>query len=52
MAGKKPLRKVLFMPIHWAYLIALVVILAVCTYVFYPRVESFRSEERRVGKEC
>jgi fermentation-respiration switch protein FrsA (DUF1100 family) len=41
MAGKKPLRKVLFMPIHWAYLIALVVILAVCTYLFYPSVESF-----------
>jgi fermentation-respiration switch protein FrsA (DUF1100 family) len=41
MAGKKPLRKVLFMPIHWAYLIALVVILAVCTYIFYPSVESF-----------
>jgi len=29
------------MPIHWAYLIALVVILAVCTYIFYPSVESF-----------
>jgi len=41
MAGKKPLRKVLFMPMHWAYLIALVVILAVCTYLFYPSVESF-----------
>jgi len=41
MAGKRPLRKVLFMPIHWAYLIALVVILAVCTYLFYPSVESF-----------
>jgi fermentation-respiration switch protein FrsA (DUF1100 family) len=41
MAEKKPLRKVLFMPIHWAYLIALVVILAVCTYLFYPSVESF-----------
>jgi fermentation-respiration switch protein FrsA (DUF1100 family) len=41
MAGNKPLRKVLFMPIHWAYLVALVVILAVCTYLFYPSVESF-----------
>jgi len=41
MAGYKPLRMVLFMPIHWAYLIALVVILAVCTYLFYPSVESF-----------
>ena len=37
----KPLRKVLFMPIHWAYLIVLVLILAVCFYLFYPRVESF-----------
>jgi uncharacterized protein len=41
MAGNKPLPKVLFMPIHWVYLIALVVILAVCTYLFYPSVESF-----------
>lgn len=29
------------MPIHWAYLIVLVLILAVCSYLFYPRVESF-----------
>jgi len=29
------------MPIHWAYLIVFVLILAVCTYLFYPRVESF-----------
>jgi fermentation-respiration switch protein FrsA (DUF1100 family) len=41
MAGKKPPWKGLFMPIHWAYLIALVVILAVCFYLFYPRVEDF-----------
>jgi fermentation-respiration switch protein FrsA (DUF1100 family) len=41
MAGKKPPWKVLFMPIHWAYLIALVVLLAVCSYLFYPSVESF-----------
>jgi len=41
MAGKNPLRKVLFMPIHWAYLIVFVLILAACTYLFYPRVESF-----------
>jgi fermentation-respiration switch protein FrsA (DUF1100 family) len=41
MTGKKPLRKVLFMPIHWAYLVGLVLILAACTYLFYPRVESF-----------
>jgi len=41
MAEKKPLRKVLFMPIHWAYLVALVVVLAASFYLFYPRVESF-----------
>ena len=41
MAGEKPLRKVLFMPIHWAYLVVLVVILAASFYLFYPRVESF-----------
>jgi fermentation-respiration switch protein FrsA (DUF1100 family) len=41
MAGKKPPWKGLFMPIHWTYLIALVAILAVCTYIFYPSVESF-----------
>jgi hypothetical protein len=41
MAEKKPLRKVLFMPIHWAYLVALVVILTASFYLFYPRVESF-----------
>ncbi|NTV58532.1 MAG: alpha/beta hydrolase [Deltaproteobacteria bacterium] len=41
MAEKNPLRKVLFMPIHWAYLVGFVLILAACTYLFYPRVESF-----------
>jgi hypothetical protein len=41
MAEKNPLRKVLFMPIPWAYLVALVVILTVSVYLFYPRVESF-----------
>jgi len=41
MAGYKPLRKVLFMPIHWAYLVVLVLILVVSFYLFYPRVESF-----------
>jgi hypothetical protein len=41
MAEKKPLRKVLFMPIHWAYLVVLVVVLAASFYLFYPRVESF-----------
>ena len=41
MAGKKPLRKVLFMPIHWAYLVVLVLILVVSFYLFYPLVESF-----------
>jgi uncharacterized protein len=41
MAGKKPLRKVLFMPIHWAYLVVLVLILVASFYLFYPRVESF-----------
>ncbi len=41
MAEKNPLRKVLFMPIHWAYLVALVVILTASFYLFYPRVESF-----------
>jgi len=41
MAEINPLRKVLLMPIHWAYLIVFVLILAVCTYLFYPRVESF-----------
>jgi len=41
MAEKKPLRKVLFMPIHWAYLVVLIVVLAASFYLFYPRVESF-----------
>jgi hypothetical protein len=41
MAEKKPLRKVLFMPIHWAYLVVLVLILVVSFYLFYPRVENF-----------
>jgi fermentation-respiration switch protein FrsA (DUF1100 family) len=41
MGTMKPLRKVLFMPMHWAYLIVFVLILAACTYLFYPRVESF-----------
>jgi len=41
MAGKKPFRKVLFMPIPWAYLVVLLLILAVCSYLFYPRFESF-----------
>ena len=41
MTGKKPLRKVLFMPIHWAYLVILVLILIASFYLFYPRVESF-----------
>jgi hypothetical protein len=41
MTGRKPLRKVLFMPIHWAYLAIFVLVLAACTYFFYPRVESF-----------
>lgn len=41
MTGNKPLRKVLFMPIHWAYLVALVVILVASFYLFYPRVENF-----------
>jgi fermentation-respiration switch protein FrsA (DUF1100 family) len=41
MAGKKPPWKVLFMPIHWAYLIVLILILAFCSHLFYPRVESF-----------
>ncbi len=29
------------MPIHWAYLVVLVVVLAASFYLFYPRVESF-----------
>ena len=41
MAGNKPLRKVLFMPIHWAYLVVLVLILVTFFFLFYPRVESF-----------
>jgi hypothetical protein len=41
MTEKKPLRKAVFMPIHWAYLVALVLILAVSFYLFYPRVENF-----------
>jgi fermentation-respiration switch protein FrsA (DUF1100 family) len=41
MGTMKPLRKVLFMPMHWAYLIVFVLILAVCSYLFYPQVESF-----------
>jgi fermentation-respiration switch protein FrsA (DUF1100 family) len=41
MALRKPFRKVLFMPIHWAYLIGLVFVLAVCFHLFYPRVENF-----------
>jgi fermentation-respiration switch protein FrsA (DUF1100 family) len=40
MAGKKAVRKVLLMPIHWAYLVVLVVILIVSFYMFYPWVES------------
>jgi len=41
MAGNKSLWKVLFMPIHWAYLVVLIVVLAASFYLFYPRVESF-----------
>ncbi len=41
MAEKNPLRKVLFMPIHWAYLVVLVLILVTSFFLFYPRVESF-----------
>jgi hypothetical protein len=41
MTGKNPLRKVLFMPIHWAYLAIFVLVAVACTYLFYPRVESF-----------
>lgn len=29
------------MPIHWVYLVGFVLILAACTFFFYPRVESF-----------
>ncbi len=29
------------MPIHWAYLVVFILILAVCFHLFYPRVESF-----------
>ncbi|MGE5843068.1 MAG: alpha/beta hydrolase [Deltaproteobacteria bacterium] len=41
MTEKKPLRKVLSMPIHWAYLVAFLVIFAASFYLFYPRFESF-----------
>jgi fermentation-respiration switch protein FrsA (DUF1100 family) len=41
MSEKKPLRKVLFMPIHWTYLVVVAVILVASFYLFYPRVESF-----------
>jgi hypothetical protein len=41
MTGKKRLRKVLFMPIHWAYLVVFLLILVASFCLFYPRVENF-----------
>ncbi len=41
MAGKKPLRKVLFMLMKWPHLAILIPVLIGAFYYFYPKIENF-----------
>jgi len=41
MAGKKPLRKVLFMPMKWPHWAILIPVLIGAFYYFYPKIENF-----------
>jgi len=41
MAGKKPLRKVLFMPMKWPHWVILIPVLIGAFYYFYPKIENF-----------